>query len=83
MATMADSRHGPEIAYLRNGENSLIAEGNPCAYADAVIALLTNTARYRRMQESAHADASRYTLANMCERFAQGIEKCLATPKKP
>jgi hypothetical protein len=35
------------------------------------------------MRTNALADAKRYTLDNMVERFAEGIERCLAAPKKP
>ncbi len=82
MATTREARHGPEVAYLKDGHNGLVASGSAETYAAAVIELLSNRAAYERMRSHALEDARRYTLDNMTDRFAKGIELCLATPKK-
>ena len=82
MATTSEARHGPEVAYLQDGHNGLVVSGSAEAYAAAVIGLLSNPATYERVRAQALEDARRYTLEHMIDRFAEGIELCLATPKK-
>jgi glycosyltransferase involved in cell wall biosynthesis len=81
MATMLDARHGPEIAYLKDGENGIVAHGNPGNYANRIINLLSDPTEYQRLCAGAREGAKRYTLKNMVDRFAAGIERCLALPK--
>ncbi len=82
MVTTSDARHSPEIAYLKDGENGLIVQGDALAYASAIIGLLQNPLRYAQLQAGALAGAQRYTLQNMVERFADGIERCLLMERK-
>jgi glycosyltransferase involved in cell wall biosynthesis len=82
MMTTAESRHGPEIAYLKDGVNGLVVHGETARYADAVIALFNDRARLDAIKRAALGDARHYTLDNMVERFADGIERCVAMPKK-
>jgi L-malate glycosyltransferase len=83
MVTARDSRHGPELAYLENGVNGLIVDGDARAYADAVISLLSERPRLDALKRHALADARRYSLGNMVEHFATGIERCMSLPRKP
>ena len=82
MITTLESRHSPEIAYLRDGVNGLVVQGGPDRYAEAVIALFNDRAKLDAVKQAALSDAQRYTLANMVERFADGIVRCVAMPKK-
>jgi glycosyltransferase involved in cell wall biosynthesis len=82
MATTADARHGPEIAYLVDGLNGIKTPGHVEDYSNAVLKMLTDSARYAAIRSAGLAAANRYTLDNMVERFVTGIEGCLATPKK-
>ena len=82
MITTRDSKHGPELAYLHSGVNGLIVDGDAEAYAAAVIALLRDSPRLDALKRAALADARRYTLENMVNRFADGIERCIAMPRK-
>lgn len=82
MVTTADARHSPEIAYLEDNVNGLIVTGDTNKYAEAVIHLLQDNQTLHRLRAGALASAQRYTLANMVERFADGIERCLAMDKK-
>jgi glycosyltransferase involved in cell wall biosynthesis len=81
MITTAESRHSPEIAYLEDGVNGLIVRGDASQYADAVIALFNDRARLEKIKQAALHDATRYTLDNMVNRFADGIERCLSMPE--
>jgi len=82
MVTTGDARHSPEIAYLKDGENGLVVKGDANAYADAIIALLQDPSRYAQLQAGALADSKRYTLQNMVDSFADGIERCLLMARK-
>ena len=82
MVTTAESRHSPEIAYLKDGVNGLVVRGGADRYADAVIDLFQNPARLTAVKEAALADAKHYTLENMVEQFADGIARCVGMPMK-
>lgn len=80
LATTHEAKHGPEIAYLKDGHNGVISPGNPETYAQRVIRLLTDHAEYNHLCSGAREAGSRYTLQNMVEKFVDGIEKCLQAP---
>lgn len=82
MVTTEEARHGPEIAYLENGENGIVVQGDPQTYANAVLKLLTNPVAWQRLTEGARRAAQNYSLPNMVENFANGIERSLAMPRK-
>ncbi|MBL8344732.1 MAG: glycosyltransferase family 4 protein [Rubrivivax sp.] len=77
MITTEGARHGPEVAYLESGRNGFIVPDDVVAYTEAVLRLLGDLTLMARIREAADQDARRYTLANMVERFVEGIEGCL------
>jgi L-malate glycosyltransferase len=82
MSTTAEASHGPEIAYLRSGVNGLMLTGGVNVYAAEVIAVLRDSDRLAALRQEALLDAQRFSLNNMVNRFADGIEQCLAKPSK-
>lgn len=82
MITTADALHSPEIAYLRNGVNGLVVDGAVHRYAAEVVDLLNHPARLDSLKQAASRDSELYTLANMVDRFADGMAACLAMPKR-
>ncbi len=80
IATTREARHGPEFGYLKDGRNSVIAQGDSINYARKIIRLLSDSGEYERLCSGAKEDAARYSLKNMVERFVEGMEKCLALP---
>jgi glycosyltransferase involved in cell wall biosynthesis len=74
MVTTVTARHGPEAAYLKNGENGMLCNDTADAYSQAVISVLHDPLRLQRMKANALADSERYTLDNMVTRFVSGIE---------
>ncbi|MEP6878902.1 MAG: hypothetical protein ABI865_08635 [Nitrosospira sp.] len=78
MATTFDARHGPEIAYLKDGQNGILTWDEN--YARRIIKLLSDPAEYQRLCLGAREVAKRYTLKNMVDRFVDGIAKCLSLP---
>ena len=79
LVTIELSGHGPEIDYLRDGENGLKlpAGTGPQGYAEAVAALLSDGARYERLKEGCRSAAQVYTLEAMVGRFADGVLEAL------
>ncbi len=75
MVTTDTHLHGPEIEYLRNGENGVLVEcgGSHQEYADAVIRLLRNPAEIRRLKTGAIASTGHYSIQNMAKNFANGV----------
>ena len=82
MITTHEARHSPEIAYLEDGVNGVIVSGDASSYANAVTALLRDRSRLEALKRAALKGARRYTLRNMVERFATGIERCLSMQGK-
>ncbi len=74
MMTTRTARHSPEVAYLRDGENGVYSDDTPSAYSKVVLDVIQDPVRLQRMKASALADSERYTLENMVQRFADGIE---------
>jgi glycosyltransferase involved in cell wall biosynthesis len=79
MVTTDTDLHGPEIDYLKSGENGLLI---PCGesaeiYAEGVVDLLANPLLVNRLRCGALASAMHYTIENMAENFASGIMRAL------
>ncbi|MEM1126795.1 MAG: glycosyltransferase family 4 protein [Bacteroidota bacterium] len=78
MITVSDPRHGPEIHYLRHGENGLcLAATTPAAYARSVAAVLTQPDYLKHLKDGCVASAQHYTLENMVERFSAAMRRAL------
>jgi len=77
MVTTDFPYHSPEIDYLKDGQNGLIVENDPVAYAGAVIRVLRD-AKLRGALQTGAADSLRlYTIEAMAHRFADGVLKAL------
>lgn len=69
--------HGPELAYLKHGENGIITAGRPVEYAQAVIRLIQDQSLSGRLQTASGEAAGKYTIAAMVDSFSEGIFSCL------
>lgn len=69
--------HGPEIAYLIDGKNGVMAENDVVAYADSVVDLLSDASRLKRLASACVDSAAKYTVENMAAKFADGVEQAL------
>lgn len=78
MVTTDSALHGPELAYLESGRNGFVVPADAPAFAATCLALLDDPAQRDALRAAASADARRYTLDNMVQRFVSGIEGCLA-----
>lgn len=71
--------HSPEIEYIEDGVNGLIlpATVTPKEYAEATVELLRDDTRLTTLRKGCAESARRYTLEEMVERFAHGVERAL------
>jgi glycosyltransferase involved in cell wall biosynthesis len=69
--------HSPEIAYLESGVNGTMTAHDVHAYAAVVAQYLLEPSRLARLVEGCKRSAAKYTIENMVENFARGIERCL------
>jgi L-malate glycosyltransferase len=73
MATFSASRHGPEIAYLKDGVNGLFLSADINAAAKELETLLTDRPALERMRHEVLGTSSRYTIRRMATNFADGV----------
>jgi glycosyltransferase involved in cell wall biosynthesis len=69
--------HSPEIDYLENGVNGFITPVEADAYADAIVAALTQPERLKMLRAAAAGSSARYGLEAMVENFSAGVLACL------
>lgn len=81
LVVVSNGNHGPEIAYLENGVNGLMTANDLQDYADACVRLLQDPVELDRLRAGCAASAREYTVENMAQRFADGIERCLNAPR--
>lgn len=82
MVTSACPRlHGPEIDYLKDGQNARIVADweNPAAFAQAVVTLLQDQAARNLLVEGCRQSAAGFSIENMSRRFCDGVVRCLAS----
>ena len=84
MVTTSNRLHGPEIDYLRDGENGIMVPQVDCveSYAAEVIGLLTNPGRMEHLKAGCLADAAEYSIEEMVQRFTDGVLSALEAPRK-
>lgn len=85
MVTTETHLHGPEISYLRDGENGLIV---PCgesakSYADAVVSLLADPERLDLLRQGALSSARDHSLESMVQNFSSGVLMALSPASTP
>jgi glycosyltransferase involved in cell wall biosynthesis len=69
--------HSPEIAYLQSGFNGIQTEDNVESFSNAAVTLLNDEAALETLRQGCMVSANQYTLENMVENFATGIERCV------
>ena len=82
LVTCAMASHGPEIDYLRDGQNGLmIAAGSgPIDYAAAVVATLRDAGLRDHLRRGCAQSGTLYTVEAMVDNFAAGVRRALGDP---
>jgi glycosyltransferase involved in cell wall biosynthesis len=73
--------HGPEIEYLVNGVNGVIAENEIDDYVRCLERALTDEEFGSRLRQGCRGAAADITIENMIEHFATGVLAALRMPK--
>jgi glycosyltransferase involved in cell wall biosynthesis len=73
--------HAPEFEYLVDDQNAVITADTVSDYAQGLVGLLNAHSRAQRLIDNCRADAPRYSLDVMVDRFVSGIELALAHTK--
>ncbi len=81
--TTENPMHGPEIEYLEDGVNGIIAPFELRTFSDRVVNLLKDGESCARMRRSAAEGACRYGIDDMVKNFKAGIVECLASGPAP
>lgn len=71
------SIHGPEMEYLDEGINGLLAEPDVAAFADVVSVLLRDRDKLNSLRMGAQIAGTKYTIENMATNVCNGIQNCL------
>jgi L-malate glycosyltransferase len=82
LLTVRAAVHGPESAFIEDGVNGFFTDATPQAFADAILRLMGDKDLYQRVQAGAKKAGHTYTLENMVQNFADGIEACLQQSPK-
>jgi glycosyltransferase involved in cell wall biosynthesis len=79
MITTYHKNHSPEIEYLVHGVNGLIVDAyhDESAYAQHVSAYMENKNLQNQLKQGCERSATQYTIEEMANRFADGIERAL------
>ena len=82
VVTLSTSMHGPEFAYLRDNQNSIVVDsGSIDELANRAASLLGNAQQLDEMQLTCRSHSNAYTIENMVGNFTDGIVRCLAQRK--
>lgn len=80
LITAEEAPHGPEIAYLAHGQNSLVVSGGLETLADATSQLVSDPGLRARLSLGALESGRTYTIESMTAKFCAGIFDALAHP---
>lgn len=75
--TTRTPNHGPEIGYLREGQNGLITSIDVQEYTSGVVRLLNDSSAIRKLRAEALSSGQDYSIEAMVENFRSGILECL------
>jgi glycosyltransferase involved in cell wall biosynthesis len=75
--TTAIRTHGPEADYIEHGVNGFVTPVKADAYADAIVAVLTQPEWLKTLRAAAVGSSARYGLEAMVENFSAGVLACL------
>jgi glycosyltransferase involved in cell wall biosynthesis len=69
--------HPPEISYIENGRNGLLAPHDATAFGEAIAATLSSHATMARLRAGALESSTQYTMEAMVDNYVNGVKACL------
>jgi glycosyltransferase involved in cell wall biosynthesis len=82
MITTAFPYHSPEIEYLENGRNGMMTADNLQEFTCGALEVLQGASFREALRTGCRKSASHYTLENMANRFAAGVESAVAVDSR-
>jgi glycosyltransferase involved in cell wall biosynthesis len=80
-AIVAENRfHGPELAYLSDGENALLTGRSATDFAESVMLVCRDDPLHETLKQGCKKWSGMITVDEMADRFAAGIEEALGDP---
>jgi glycosyltransferase involved in cell wall biosynthesis len=84
LITTYHNSHGPEMIYLENGINGIVTKDDLESYVGVIVDLLTDKTYLNQLIEGCAIVRNKYSIENMAQRFADGIQTALSnTDKRP
>lgn len=80
MVTTDCGLHGPEIAYLDDGQNGVMTGNSVASFVEGVREVVTPGPFRSRLLDGCLASSARYSIEDMSRRFTRGIIASLSTP---
>ena len=77
LITTDNPLHSPEIVYLQHGRNGIITGNTLGEYVDGVVATISDEDTLVRLKQRCLEDSAKYTIADMADRFCNGILQTL------
>lgn len=74
--------HAPEFEYL-TASSSVVVENNEDSYVSAIVELMNDPELFTNLTRNARADARKYLITDMVEKFAFGINSALDENRSP
>jgi len=70
--------HSPEIEYVHDKVNGIMAKNDLVSFAESVVLALHDKSFHEELKVGCQRTADHYTIENMAQNFADGILQCLA-----
>lgn len=80
MITTDCGLHSPEISYLKDGFNGMVAPNALEPFVNAAVTVLTRLEVRTGLQRGCDTSARQYSVENMAANFTDGVIKCLEMP---
>ena len=79
LVTTTAPGHGPEVNYLKHGENGILVEdaGSVEAYSNAVTRMMTDEPYRNRLKAGARRSSGLFSIENMARHFSDGVVAAL------
>lgn len=77
LIAIEDAGHGPEVAYVRHGENAHVTDDSVAAFVAGARKVITDSNYRNRLTVGCLESARHYTIENMANNFCNGILQAL------
>lgn len=80
LITTNHNSHGPEMIYMENGINGIVTIDDLEIYVGAIVGVTRDKSALTRLTEGCKVVRNTYSVENMAQRFADGVQAALSGP---